>query len=140
MLGVIFGLTAAVGFGVSPFFARLGMQHVRPTTGTLISLSVGATIAMAAALVLHSGEIFALSGTAFLWFLFAGVVSFAMARLLNYTGVHFAGVARATPIIGASPLFAAILAVSVGGETASVPVVLGTGLIVAGLVMVLTQR
>ena len=95
---------------------------------------------MTAAFALHSSEIFALPGAAFLWFLFAGVVSFALARLLNYTGVHFAGVSRATPIIGTTPLFATILAVSVGGETANAPILLGTGLIVAGLVMILTQR
>ena len=140
MLGIILGLTSALGFGASPLFARLGMQYMRPTTGTLISLAVGTTIAMTAAFALHAGEIFALSGAAFLWFLFAGVVTFAMARVLNYTGVRFAGVSRATPIMGTSPLFAAILAVSVGGETANAPILAGTALIVAGVVMILTQR
>ena len=62
MLGIIIGLCAALGFGSGPIFARLGLQHMRPTTGTLLSLVVGVIVTMSIALVLRWDEVFALIG------------------------------------------------------------------------------
>ena len=55
----------------------------------------------------------------------AGVLSFPLGRLLNFTGVRMAGVGRASPIVGASPLFAGALAVAFAGEALNVPILLG---------------
>ena len=140
MLGVVLGLTSALGFGSSAVFARLGMQHVRSTTATAVSLVVGTAITMAIAFTLHAGEIFALSGVAFAWFLLSAVINFPFGRLLNFTAVRLAGVARATPIIGSSPMFAAALAVTIGGESMSLPILMGTVSIIGGLVLILSQR
>ena len=140
MLGVIFGLTAALGFGATSVFARLGLEHMRPTSGTLASLVVGTTITMSLAFALHWDEIFALSAAAFLWFLLSGATNFPMGRLLNFTGVGLAGVSRASPVVGSSPLFATILAITVGGETVTLLVLLGTISIIGGLAMILSQR
>ena len=140
MLGVILGLTAALGFGASAVFARLGLQHLRSSTVTLLSLIVGTTITMSIAFALHSGEIFALSGVAFLWFLLLGAITFPLGRYLNYTGVSFAGVSRASAIIGASPMFAVILAVTLTGESVNAPILLGTFFIIGGLALILSQR
>ena len=140
MLGVILGLTAALGFGASSVFARLGLQHLRSSTVTLLSLIVGTTITMSIAFALHSGEIFALSGVAFLWFLLLGAITFPLGRYLNYTGVSLAGVSRASAIIGASPMFAVILAVTITGESVNAPILLGTVFIIGGLALILSQR
>ena len=140
MLGVVLALSAAVGFGTSAVFARIGLQHMRATTGTLVSLLVGTAITMSLAFALHSGEIFALSGVAFLWFLLSGGVNFPVGRLLNYTSVSLAGVSRSTPIVGSSPLFATVLAVTIGGETIGLQTLAGTISIVAGLALILSQR
>jgi drug/metabolite transporter (DMT)-like permease len=140
MLGVILSLSAALGFGGSAVFARLGMQYVRPTTGTLISLLVGIVITMTLAFILHFDDILTLSAVAFAWFLLSGLINFPLGRLLNYTGVSKVGVSRASPIVGASPLFAAIIAVSVGGETMNLYIFSGTLAIIAGVALILSQR
>lgn len=140
MLGVFLGLSAALGFGSSAVFARLGLQHMRPTTGTLVSLIVGTIITMTLAFALHSDQIFTLIGIAFLWFLLSGAVNFPVGRLLNYTSVSLVGVSRSAPIVGSSPLFATVLAVTVGGETINLPILLGTAFIIGGLVLILSQR
>ena len=140
MLGVVLGLSAALGFGGSAVFARLALQHMRPTTGTLISLTVGTVIMAVIALALHPSEIFALSGVVLLWLLLSGIINFPMGRLLNYTGVRLAGVAGASTIVGASPLFALVLAVSIGGESVNLLTLLGTFSIVGGMSLVLSQR
>ena len=140
MLGVVLGLSAALGFGVSAIFARLGLQYMRSTSATLVSLMIGTAITMALAFALRSSEIVGLSLIAFAWFLLLGLITFPLGRLMNYTGVSMAGVSRASPIVGASPLFATILAVTVGGETLNLALLIGTISITAGLGFILSQR
>ena len=140
MLGVILGLSAAVGFGSAAVFARIGLQRMRSTTGTLVSLIVGTVITMALAFALDSEEIFALGAGALLWFLLAGVFQFPLGRLLNFTSVALAGVSRSSPIVGSSPLFATMLAVTIGGESINLPILAGTFSITSGLALLLSQR
>ena len=140
MLGVILGLTAALGFGAAAVFARLGLQYMRPTSGTLVSMIVGTVITTLLAFIFHWNEIFTLTSVAFLWFLIAGTINFPMGRLLNFSSVKWAGVSRASPVVGSSPLFATILAVTIGGESVTFFVLLGTISITGGLVLILSQR
>ena len=51
MLGVAFGLLAATCWGFSAILVRLGLQHLRPTTGTWMSVIPGGIIVMSLALV-----------------------------------------------------------------------------------------
>ena len=140
MLGVVLGLSAAVGFGAAAIFARLGLQYMRSTTGTLISIMVGTAITMTLAIALDWDLILGLSGVAFLWFLLSGSINFPIGRLLNFTSVQLVGVSKSTPIVGSSPLFATVLAVTIGGESITFPILLGTISIIGGLTLILTQR
>lgn len=140
MLGVLLGLSSALGFGTAAIFARLGLQHVKPTSGTLVSLIVGATITMVLAVIFHASTIMHLSGMAFFWFLFSGVVNFPLGRLLNFTGVSLVGVSKSAPIVGSSPLFATILAITIGGESINTLIALGTISIILGLALILSQK
>ena len=140
MLGVTLSLAAGVGFAVSAIFVRLASQHIRATTTTLVSLIVGTFLTMILAFSLHANEILALSGIAFLWFCLLGAINFPVGRLLNFTGVSLAGVSRATPVIGSSPLFAVALATTIGGESVDISILVGTVSIVGGLVLILSQR
>ena len=90
MEGVVLGLSAALGFGGSAVFARLGLQYMRSTTGTLASLLVGTVIMLTLAFALHSKEILALGGVVLLWLLVSAIINFPLGRLLNYTGVRLA--------------------------------------------------
>ncbi|MCH7787742.1 MAG: EamA family transporter [Chloroflexi bacterium] len=140
MLGIALGLSAALGFGLSAIFARLALQHMRATTGTLISLIVGTVIAMALAFAIYPDKILGLSAVAFLWFLLSGFINFPLGRVLNYVSVGLVGVSRSTSIVGASPIFATTLAVTIGGESLSLLTLLGTFSIIGGLALILSQR
>ena len=153
MLGVVLGLVSALGFGVSPIFARLALRHMRPTTGTIASLLVGSAITMGLAFAIYTEEILALVGVrvlvrpapmgdppAFLWFALYGVVTFVLARLLNYTSVGLAGVSRAVPIVGSNPLFATVMAITITGESINNLIWMGTFFIIGGLTLILAQR
>ena len=139
-LGITFGLLASMGFAASAVTARLGLQRIRTSTSTLISLVVGSLVTMVLAFSFYSGEILALEASAFLWFALVAFVNFPLGRLLNYTGVGLAGVSRASPIVGTSPLFAMALAVLFVGETVNVFNLLGTLSIIGGLVLILSQK
>ena len=140
MLGVALALSAALGFGSTAVFARIGLQYIGATTGTLVSLVVSTVIAFVVAIALHPQELFGLDRAAYLWLALAGILTFPMGRLLNYTGVHLAGVSRATPVVGTSPLFAVVLAVTFAGESVNLPMLLGMGAIIGGLVLILSQQ
>ncbi len=139
-LGVGFALVAALGFGATAVLARLGMQHVRPTTGTAVSLIVGAVVTMAIAFSLHAAEIFALAAAAFGFMFLNAALSYPVGRLFNFIGVQLAGASRASIIVGAAPLFSAGLAVWLLDEKISAPVLAGTVLIIIGIGVVLSSR
>ena len=140
MLGVLLGLSAALGFGVSAVFVRVGLQDIKATTGTFVSLVVGTAITMTAAFIFHADAIFDLAGVAFLWLLLSAFINFPLGRLLNFTGVSMAGVSKSAPIVGSSPLFATVLAISFGGESINTTIALGTASIIGGLILILSQR
>lgn len=140
MLGVALGLSAALGFGASAVIVRLGLEHMRATSGVLVSLAVSTVVTMAIALSLDAPDVLALSPTALLLLFIAGLLTFPIGRLLNYAGIRLAGVSRAAPIVGTAPLFATGLAVAFGGESVSGPMLLGTASIIAGLALVVSQQ
>ena len=140
MLSISLSLMAALGFGVTQIFARLGLQHMQATPGTLLSLSLSTVVTLVIALALHPHEVFDLEWITLLWLLLVGVLSFPLGRLLNFTGVRMAGVSRASPIVGAAPLFAGALAVGFLGESLNVPILLGTLSIIGGLALIMSQE
>ena len=140
MLGVLFSLAAALGFGGSAVLARVGLQYVSPVTGTLVSLLVGIVITTVLAFVFHYDDIWGLTAIAFAWFLLVGILNYPLGRLLNYNSVSKVGVSRSAPVVGASPLFAAALAVTIGGETMSLPIFLGTVAIISGIALIVGQK
>jgi uncharacterized membrane protein len=138
--GVGFALVAALGFGATAIFARLGMRHVRPTSGTAVSLIVGAVVTIAIAFSLHASEILALGAAAFGFILLNAALSYPVGRLFNFIGVQLAGASRASIVVGAAPLFSVVLAVWLLHEKVSPAIVVGTFLIIVGIGVVLTSR
>ena len=140
MLGVIFALLAATCWGFSAILVRLGLQHLRPTTGTWTSMIPGIIMVMTLALVFNLDDIRALAAGAFLWFALSGLFNFALGRVLNTVSIQLAGVAKATPLFSTAPLFATILAIIFLGETVNPWLVLGTGTIISGIVLITSEQ
>lgn len=139
MLGVLFALAAAVGFGGTAFFARLSNQHMRPTSGVIVSLVVGVIFTSVFVVVMDGVEALALDWNQFALLFLAGLASFVGGRLLNFVAVSKIGVARSSPVVGASPLFAVTLAILLLGETPNLTVAVGTVAIITGVVVVLSK-
>ena len=140
LLGIVFGILAATCWGFSAVLVRFGLQHLRPTTGTWISLIPGVVLVMGLALVFNRDAFPALTVVAFLWFALSGLFNFALGRLFNTFSIQLAGVARATPLFSTAPLFATILAVLFLGESVTPWLLLGTVTIVGGIVLITSEQ
>ena len=140
MLAVVLALLAALGFASSGIFARVGLQRVNPSVGVFISLMASFTITMSLAITLNLKEIASLPLLAFLWIFLLGLINYPLARVLNFTSVSRIGASRSSTIVASAPLVTAILAILFLGERPNVFIVLGTVGIIAGLVLVVSER
>lgn len=116
--------------------ARRALTYANPITVTLIALVIQ-TVALA--LIAPFVEGFpALSGLAVLLFVIVGMLMAAV-RVFSFTGVAKIGAARASSLRATFPLFSVIIAIGVLGESATPGVLLGTVLVVWGIVLVSRQ-
>ena len=131
---------AALGFGLSAVFIKAAMSSVSVKTATVVSLISSTVVTMIFALIFHSKEILALSPMAFLWFILAGLITFLGGRLLNFQAINLVGASKASAVVSATPLFAAILDVTFLNETVNLMLGIGTMTIVTGIALVVIQE
>ena len=139
MLPVILALLAALGFALSGVFVRMAGSRVAVLTGTAVSVVASLTIAVIPAIVLELPALQRISIAGFLWILLA-FVNYPLGRTLNYASVRRIGAARAAPLFSSSPLWSVVLAVAFLGERPNVMIIAGTVAIVAGVVLIVTER
>ena len=140
LIGISLALLAAVGWASSAIFARLGLQHVRNTTGTMVSMVTGLAVVGAVALPFYGGRILLLPLVAFAWFALLGLLNFVLGRFVSYTALQLAGVARASPVISTSPLWATTIAIIFLNEAPTIFTLLGAVAIVGGLALIMSER
>ena len=140
LTGIALALLGALGWASSSIFARLGLQHVRNTTGTMISMLVGLAVVGAVAIPFYGDRIPALTLVAFGWIALMGLLNFPLGRFVSYTAIQIAGVARASPIISTSPLWATIIAVVFLNESPTLLTLVGAVAIVGGLALIMSKR
>ena len=140
MLGVGLALLAASCWGLGAILVRLGLQHLRPTTGTWASMIPGIFMVMTLAVVFNLDDIKTLAAVAFFWFALSGLFNFALGRFLNALSIQLAGVTRATPLFSTAPFFATILAIVFLGETVTPWLALGTLTIVSGIILITSEQ
>ena len=140
MFGIALAVLAAIGFGVTPVLARLGLVHLRSSSGAIVSLFAGALLIMSLALIFQPRHIFGLTGYALLLLAAAGIIHYVTGRFLSFTSVKLTGAARTSAIVSSQPLFATLFATTVGGETITLPIILGTLSVTVGVILVTRER
>ncbi len=140
LIGIGFALLAALGFGASAVLVRPALTHVSLTLGTFISVLASLLFIGTIAALTDFSALFEVSLAALAWLAVLGLLSFAMGRQFYYRGIARLGVARAAPIVGATPLVAAVLAVLVYREVFSYLLALGVVAVVAGVVIILREQ
>lgn len=137
LVPVLYGLLAALFFGLGANLAKLGLRHTGSFTGTLISIGASTGLYWAAAPFFLTGADLqpAVVG------IFAAIGCFqpiASANLAN-AGTHRLGPTVSSTAASISPLFAVAGGVLVLGEALTAPIAVGTAAIIAG-VAVLSWR
>ena len=135
-LGAVLAASAAVFWAIGAVFARAGLQYVPSRAGTAISLFSGFSVALVIAVIHDVGSLVGVSAASAVGLLGVGLLQFPVARLLNYTAIHLAGVAPAMTVASTAPVFAASWAVLFLNESIAALVIVGTMGVVIGLIIV----
>ncbi len=140
MLGILLAIAAAFFWGTSAIFSRLGLQNIKASTGTFISMLSSILVVGLLALTLNFDDIIHISPTTLLWFGLIGVVNYVLGRQFNFLSITYIGATKATTLFATAPFFAIILAVTLIGESINPTIVIGIFAIVAGLYLVIISQ
>jgi len=137
-MAIQYAIIAASCFAVSHILIRRGMVNSNAFTASVISLTISASVAWClVALVMSPDNI----GSSALWyFVVAGFFAPGLGRTLNFVGIERIGVARTVPVVNSSPIFASIFAVFFLGEEWLPQNVVGTLLVIFGVVTLSAAR
>ena len=139
-VAIAFAFLAACGFASGNVLVRVGTEKVPAPTATLLTVFSGIILIVGLALVLRLDEISSLSIEALGWILVLGILGYPMARLFIITAISMVGAARAVPMAGLQPVVAFTLGVILLGERPDLLVIVGTPVIVVGLLLVVMPR
>jgi len=139
-VAVAFAFLAACGFASGNVLVRVGTEKVPAPTATLLTVFSGIILIVGLALVFRLDEISSLSTEALGWILVLGILGYPMARLFIITAISMVGAARAVPMAGLQPVVAFTLGVILLGERPDLLVIVGTPVIVVGLLLVVMPR
>jgi drug/metabolite transporter (DMT)-like permease len=128
-----FSFQTALLFSITHIFVRRGLVNSNALTGSVISLGTSAVIFWL--LLLNFVPLSALGNPGVGYFVAGGVFAPAIGQTLGYIGMERIGVARSSAIVNTSPIFSSILAVLFLGEVWGFQNILGTCLVIAGVVI-----
>src|SRR5690349_12222190 len=124
-------ICSAMGWAGDSVLVRFGLRQSNIFAAMLVSYSVSITCMWSYLIATTSLEF--LKSPAMVYYVISGCMQPLFARALYYEGITRIGVARAGPLRGSEPLFAAVIAFTVFGEEPGWLVLVGTILIVASL-------
>ncbi len=122
-------ISALVSAGAT-IFIRQGLRTSGALTGFWINLAVGVVVLWGAVAV--TGGPGPVSAKALAYFVLAGLVGTVAGRLFRFLAIDRVGASVATALINLNPMIATLLAIVLLGERVTVPIVVGTLVIVAG--------
>jgi drug/metabolite transporter (DMT)-like permease len=126
----LIAMGAAICFASGQICSRMGLNYGTPTTAIAVSLSTSTLILSTILGPLIDWDH---TPTKALWvFALAGVLSPFATQILLFVSAAKVGISRASPLRNTTPLFAGLVAVLALGETLTVPIAVGTLLIISG--------
>jgi drug/metabolite transporter, DME family len=129
----VLALITSIFYASALVSARAGMRYSTPTTVTLVSILIQNLLLWSAIFV--TGGMHPVPLIGILLFTVVGIFQLGV-RLLAYTGVEKIGASRSSALQSVSPLISAAIAVAMLGEPTTLLIVLGTCLVVLGIVLI----
>ncbi len=129
----VLALITSVFYASALVSARAGMRYSTPTTVTLVSILIQNLLLWTAIFI--TGGVHAVPISGILLFTLVGIFQLGV-RLLAYTGVEKIGASRSSALQSVSPLISAAIAIAFLGEPTTLLIILGTCLVVVGIVLI----
>jgi uncharacterized membrane protein len=137
-MSVYFAIQAAFLFAVSHIVIRRGLVTSNAATGTIVSIIISAALLWVVTPIFIPLSSFR---TPAIWYFIAGgIFAPGVGRFMTFKSIERVGVARAVPITNTAPMFSSILAVLVVGESWPLQNILGTSLVILGVVILSHTR
>lgn len=124
-------LCTAISYAAANVSVRRGLHHSSAATATLVSLIVHSVVLWPA--VFLTGGVPQVALTAVVLIAITGVLQTGM-RLWHYTGIEKVGTSRAVTLRSTHPIFSVVIGVTILQEQVTPEILLGTFLVVAGIV------
>ena len=128
----VYGLIAALSFGLNAVLVRKALRHTTPATAT-VSVAAVQTLILSTLLVFDKPT-FNLEAVGY--FIVAGFLAAIMGRTFNYMSIEKLGVPVSTSLVGTNPLWAMILGVVFLGDAMTFSTISGSILVVAGVALI----
>lgn len=128
-----YGLASALLFALSNHFTNMGLERSDARAGTLVSVATSALVYWLFAPFFLEGWYWLT--TAALMFAVVGIIRPALSTTLAISSIKMMGPTLTSSLTAASPIFSAMFAILILGESLSQPVAIGTGAVVAGAVV-----
>jgi len=126
----ILALAGALCSAAATIFIRQGLRGGDPYTGFWINVVVGTASLWAVVIVTGGPGHVSVKGA--LFFVLAGLIGTVGGRLLRFVAIEKVGASISAALINLNPFVASALAIVLLGEHITLPIVVGTAVIVAG--------
>lgn len=126
----VVALTSALVSASATILLRRGLRYDGPYTAVWINLAVGTVLVWLA--VALTGGFGRPSAHGMAVFALAGLIGTVGGRIFRFKGIELVGAAIAAAVVNLSPLVSSALAIMVLGEHVTLPILVGTCVIVAG--------
>ena len=139
MKAVVFAILSALAWGTAPLIFKLGLRgEIPPLVGIFFHNLTAALFALLSMLLLREGFSYPLRDIAVISF--GGFVSGFLGLLLYYKAIKVGEVSVVAPIVASSPLWASLFAFMLLGESFTLYKLVGTLLVVFGVILITISR
>jgi len=134
----VFAIASGLFTAINLTLLKKGLAQSNAITAIVISLTINVTVFWS--FVLIALPVRDILNPALGIFVLVGLIQPGGTRFLAYLSVQKVGVAVTAPLRATTPLFSSLLAIIVLGEQLTLPVAIGTGLVVGGIITVSLRR
>lgn len=137
MSGIIWAIIAGIGFGLFQVLNRKAGSQIDALRGTFSLLAISAIVLVVASVATEDLALLGrISWLTLFNFAMAGLIHFLLGWTFLTVSQHRVGAARTGALIGATPLFATVVAALTLNEFLDLPTLIGIFLVVGGVYLV----
>ncbi|MFZ5631230.1 MAG: EamA family transporter [Bacillota bacterium] len=136
-LSIILAILAMVCWGVAPIFSKLGLVKVDPFMAlTVRSFSVTVILFFSGLMLGKLNGLAMGDKKSYLFIILEGILAALLGQLAYYYAQKLGDISRVAPIVAAFPVVTVILAVAILGEKFTWSKLIGTLLIISGIIVI----